>query len=71
MAAYKGSVELISGITQKNGGDFPLMEASAIQFDDTGVRMDAVVKQMQNKVTELETEAGVAIAENEIEDCFK
>lgn len=71
MAAYKGSVELISGITQKNGGDFPLMAASAIQFDDTGARMDTVVKQMQDKVTELETEAGVAITENEIEDCFK
>ena len=40
MAKYKGSVELISGLTQKNGGDFPLMDAHAIQVDDTGKRLD-------------------------------
>ena len=40
MAQYKGSVELISGLTQKNGGDFPLMDAHAIQVDDTGKRLD-------------------------------
>ena len=32
MADYKGSTTLISGITQKNGGKFPLVEASAVQF---------------------------------------
>mgnify|MGYP000335117561 CR=1 FL=1 len=29
MADYKGSTTLISGITTKNGGKFPLVEASA------------------------------------------
>ncbi len=29
---YKGSIELISGLVQKNKGDFPLMEASAVAF---------------------------------------
>ena len=52
MAAYKGSIELISGITQKNGGDFPLVDASAVQVDDTGKRLDV-------KLKELEQNAGV------------
>ena len=34
MAKYNGSVELISGITQANNQDFPLMESHAIQVDD-------------------------------------
>ena len=37
--AYNGSVELISGITQKNGGSFPLMDASAVRVDDS-TRLD-------------------------------
>ena len=32
MAEYKGSVTLISGITQKNNGQFPLVAASAVQY---------------------------------------
>ena len=32
MAEYNGSIELISGLTQKNNADFPLMEASAVAF---------------------------------------
>ncbi len=31
---YKGSIELISGLTQKNGLDFPLMDAEAIAIYD-------------------------------------
>ena len=31
---YKGSIELISGLKQKNDLDFPLMEASAVAFYD-------------------------------------
>ena len=34
MAKYKGSVEIISGITQKNGGKFMLMDAAAVQYND-------------------------------------
>lgn len=40
MAEYKGSVELIGGLTPKNNGDFPLVSAHHIQVDDTGKRLD-------------------------------
>lgn len=32
--AYNGSVTLISGITQKNNGKFPLVDATAVRIDD-------------------------------------
>ena len=32
--AYTGSVELISGITPKNNGDFPLVDAKDVRIDD-------------------------------------
>ncbi len=64
MAAYKGSVELISGITQKNGGSFPLMDASAVQYDDTG-------KNVKQAIEELEAGGNVeAISEGEIAALF-
>lgn len=65
MAAYKGSVELISGITQKNGGSFPLMDASAVQYDDTG-------KNVKQAIEELESASGnvEAITEEEIAALF-
>lgn len=37
--AYNGSVELISGIKQKNNGSFPLVDASAVYIDDN-TRLD-------------------------------
>lgn len=65
MAAYKGSVELISGITQKNGGSFPLMDAAAVQYDDTG-------KNVKQAIEELESASGnvEAITEEEIAALF-
>ena len=33
--AYNGSVELISGIKQKNNGTFPLVDAAAVRIDDS------------------------------------
>ena len=64
MAAYKGSVELISGITQKNGGSFPLRDASAVQYDDTG-------KNVKQAIEELEAGGNVeAISEEEIAALF-
>lgn len=64
MAAYKGSVELISGITQKNGGSFPLMDASAVQYDDTG-------KNVKQAIEELEAGGNVeTISEEEIAALF-
>lgn len=47
MAKYNGSVELISGITQANNQDFPLMESHAIQVDDEGTRLDEVLDKVQ------------------------
>lgn len=47
MAKYNGSVELISGITQANNQDFPLMESHAIQVDDEGTRLDEVLDTMK------------------------
>ena len=46
MAKYNGSIELISGITQKNGGNFPLVDATAVQVDDTGKRLDVRLKEL-------------------------
>ena len=45
--AYSGSVTLVSGLTQKNGGDFPLLEASAVQVDDSGMRLDEKLRQLE------------------------
>ena len=48
---YKGSVELISGLTQKNNGDFPLVNATAIQVDDTGKRLDIKLTELERAIT--------------------
>ena len=34
MTEYKGSIELISGLTPKNGGKFPLVHAKDIEMQD-------------------------------------
>lgn len=46
MGKYKGSIELISGLKQANNQDFPLMDASAIQVDDEGTRLDEALKML-------------------------
>ena len=51
MAAYKGSVELISGITQKNGGKFALMDAKAVQVDDTDKRLNDKLQEIDDQLT--------------------
>lgn len=64
MAKYKGSVEVISGITQKNGGKFMLMDAAAVQYDDTG-------KSVKDVIGELEAGAGnEIISQDEINGLF-
>lgn len=64
MAKYKGSVEIISGITQKNGGKFMLMDAAAVQYDDTG-------KNVKDAIGELEAGAGnEIISQDEINGLF-
>ena len=53
MAKYNGSVELISGLKQANGQDFPLVDASAVQVDESGTRLD---KALEEKVSRTEIE---------------
>ena len=50
MAEYKGSIELISGITQKGGGSFPLASAKDIQVDDDGKRLDEKLSEIDQKI---------------------
>ena len=45
---YSGNVELISGIKQKNDGDFPLIEAHSVQVDETGKRLDELLDGLGN-----------------------
>ena len=49
--AYNGSVELIAGLTQKNGGSFPLVNAPDVQVSEDGTRLDAVLA----KITEVQS----------------
>jgi len=49
MAKYNGSVELISGLKQANNQDFPLVDASAVQVNDNGDRLDKVLNEKLNK----------------------
>lgn len=43
MAEYSGSIELISGITPKNNGDFPLVNAHDVQINSDGQRLDEIL----------------------------
>ena len=56
MADYKGSTTLISGITQ-NGGKFPLVEASAVQFKNEE-NQDGTFKSVAEKIDEVAEQAG-------------
>lgn len=58
LSNYKGSVTLISGIAQANGGDFALMEASAIQTQEDGTRLDTELNSIQTNITNLKTDIG-------------
>ena len=44
---YDGTIELISGITQKNGGDFALIDAHAVQTDEQGTRLDEALTNLK------------------------
>lgn len=49
--AYNGSIELISGLKTKNGGDFPLVNAPDVQVDDDGTRLPVMLA----KITEVQS----------------
>lgn len=53
MAEYNGSIELISGITQKGGGTFPLAAAKDIQVDASDKRLDAKLAEQDNEIKQI------------------
>ena len=59
--AYNGTIELISGITQKNNGDFPLVDASAIRVEDN--------KRLDEKLAEMDFDMN-AITDEQIDALF-
>ena len=50
--AYSGSIELISGITQKNNGNFPLVDASAVRVKDNE-RLNETIITLNDSVNNL------------------
>ena len=57
--AYDGSVELISGIVQKNGGSFPLVDAPAVRVDDN-TRLDAKLSGLDSDISDLNGDLSTA-----------
>ena len=57
MAKYTGSTALISGIIQKNNGNFALVEASAVQYKDEE-NSDGSFKSVEKKIEELSAAVG-------------
>lgn len=47
---YTGTIKLISGLTQANGQDFPILEAHSIVVDEDGTRLDSIVSDVHNKM---------------------
>lgn len=66
MAKYNGSIELISGLKQANGQDFPLVDASAVQVDESGTRLDKALKDKVGK-SEIDDIASSSISVSETE----
>lgn len=52
--AYNGTIELISGITPKNGQDFPLAQAKDIYVDDD-LRLDQALKNISTDASNIAT----------------
>lgn len=55
--AYRGSIELVSGITPKNGGNFPLVNADDVQVgDQESSRLSNVIQRCRDNIHKLERE---------------
>ena len=50
MDNYKGSIELISGLTPKNNGNFPLLNTEQIQAKSDGTRLDKVLENLNSDI---------------------
>ena len=64
---YTGSVEMISGMKQKNGGDFPLMEAHSIQVDEDDKRLDEVLEELNELGLSVDEEGYIIQTIEEVE----
>ena len=51
--SYTGSIDLISGIRPKNGGNFPLVDAHDVQTREDGTRLDAELALIWAKLKEI------------------
>lgn len=50
---YNGSVGLMAGITQKDGSNFAMVEANAVQTREDGTRLDAELQILQDAMAEI------------------
>lgn len=66
MANYNGSIELISGITPKNNGDFALVNAKDVQVDETGMRLDEKLLNLE-EVSNLSDEVKAEIVQQALD----
>lgn len=57
---YKGSIELISGLKQKNDVDFPLMEAHAVAVYETDLEGQTTEIRLDEKLRRLKEESSVS-----------
>lgn len=57
MAEYNGTIDLISGIRPKNNGSFPLVDAKDIQTDDNGKRLNEVITEFEEALSEISQNA--------------
>lgn len=48
--AYNGTIQLISGITPKNNGDFPLVNAKDVYVDDN-TRLNTAIGKVEDTAT--------------------
>lgn len=53
LSRYDGSIDLISGIRQKNGGTFALMEANAIMVDENDTRLDKKLEDIDRSINNI------------------
>ena len=76
MAEYNGSIELISGLIQKNKADFPLMEANAVAFYEE-VEQDGAIVTREIRLPDKLKEVGISdkdrqdIIKDAAEETFK
>ena len=68
LSNYTGNIVLISGITQKNGGDFPLVEANAVQVDESGKRLDEKLEELENDISGIGNAANIKLGHALVRD---